>query len=97
LMQTEEAIEHWERGGLVTFCWHWRDPTNDTDAFYTADTDFAIPVTAGGELDTTSPVFPDMMEDIDLIAGELQTLENAGVPVLWRPLHEASGGWFWWG
>lgn len=23
--------------------------------------------------------------------------EEAGVPVLWRPLHESSGGWFWWG
>jgi mannan endo-1,4-beta-mannosidase len=22
---------------------------------------------------------------------------DAGVPILWRPLHEASGGWFWWG
>lgn len=20
-----------------------------------------------------------------------------GVPVLWRPLHEAGGKWFWWG
>lgn len=24
-------------------------------------------------------------------------MQEAGVPVLWRPLHEASGGWFWWG
>jgi mannan endo-1,4-beta-mannosidase len=27
----------------------------------------------------------------------LKKLQAAGVPVLWRPLHEASGGWFWWG
>ena len=26
--------------------------------------------------------------------GELQ---SAGVPVIWRPLHEAEGAWFWWG
>ena len=38
-----------------------------------------------------------MEADIELIAAELQTLEDAGVTVLWRPLHEASGGWFWWG
>lgn len=24
-------------------------------------------------------------------------MQEAGVPILWRPLHEASGGWFWWG
>ena len=36
-------------------------------------------------------------EDIAGIAQQLLRLQEAGVPVLWRPLHEASGGWFWWG
>lgn len=26
----------------------------------------------------------------------LQRLRNANVVVLWRPLHEMNGGWFWW-
>ena len=34
---------------------------------------------------------------MDIIANELLKFYNAGIPVLWRPLHEASGGWFWWG
>ena len=93
--QTEEAIAHWDRGGLVTFAWHWRAPIGASE-FYSADTDFEIPV-ANGELDTDSAAFTEMQQDVDVIAGELQTLEDAGVPVLWRPLHEASGGWFWWG
>ena len=38
-----------------------------------------------------------VMADIELIAGELKKLKDADVPVLWRPLHEAEGGWFWWG
>ncbi len=38
-----------------------------------------------------------MIADIDIIAGLLKELQTAGVPVLWRPLHEASGAWFWWG
>lgn len=99
LNQTEEAIEHWERGGLVTFTWHWRDPNapeGEIGEFYTEDTDFVIPVVEG-ELDTTSPSFANIEADVDMIAAELQTLEDAGVTVLWRPLHEASGGWFWWG
>ena len=37
------------------------------------------------------------MDDIDNMANELARLRDAGVPVLWRPLHEAAGGWFWWG
>ena len=38
-----------------------------------------------------------MIRDIDAIAVELTKLRDAHVPVLWRPLHEAEGGWFWWG
>ena len=38
-----------------------------------------------------------LMEDIDAIAQQLLILQDAKVPVLWRPLHEAGGGWFWWG
>lgn len=99
LAQTEEAITHWKRGGLVTFAWHWRDPNaSDTTIgeFYTEKTGFTIPI-ANGQLDTASMAYTNMEADIALIAAELQQLEDAGVTVLWRPLHEASGGWFWWG
>ena len=37
------------------------------------------------------------MRDIRAIATQLKRLKDAGVPVLWRPLHEAPGKWFWWG
>lgn len=96
LMQTEEAIAHWELGGLVTFNWHWRDPSGETIEFYTDSTDFRIPMN-GDQLDKESAAFASMEADVDIIAGELKVLQEAGVPVLLRPLHEASGGWFWWG
>ena len=35
--------------------------------------------------------------DLDELAGYLKLLQDEGIPVLFRPLHEASGGWFWWG
>ena len=31
------------------------------------------------------------------LQAELKLLQDAHVPVLWRPLHEANGRWFWWG
>jgi mannan endo-1,4-beta-mannosidase len=37
------------------------------------------------------------MKDIDTIAVQLKKLQSKGIPVLFRPLHEAEGGWFWWG
>jgi mannan endo-1,4-beta-mannosidase len=57
---------------------------------------FAIPF-KDGRLDKKAPGFSLIQEDLDLAASELAALRDAGVPVLWRPLHEASGGWFWWG
>jgi mannan endo-1,4-beta-mannosidase len=38
-----------------------------------------------------------MISDIDFVAGQLKKLQAQNVPVIWRPLHEAAGGWFWWG
>jgi mannan endo-1,4-beta-mannosidase len=110
--QVDEAIAWARRGGLVTFCWHWRDPALAGTAraalanFYAREADpakntaFTIPV-AGGKLDTGSAALRQIDAGIDLVAAELRRLQAAGVTVLWRPLHEASGnggdGWFWWG
>ena len=34
---------------------------------------------------------------MDQVAEELKKLQEANVPVLWRPFHEFDGGWFRWG
>ena len=61
---------------------------------------FTIPE-QDGRLDTASAAGRRIDADIDRLAIELARLRAAGVTVLWRPLHEASGhegdGWFWWG
>jgi mannan endo-1,4-beta-mannosidase len=82
--------------GLVSLQWHWHSPSGGVagnNNFYTENTDFDVreavkPGTAEYEL---------IIRDIDDIAIQLKRFENAGVPILWRPLHEAGGGWFWWG
>lgn len=102
-----EALEFHNMGGIVTFCWHWGTPKqyikDGTDAngnprwwgsFYTENTTFDIEAVMNGS-DPEGRALLD--KDIEGIAQELLTLQEAGVPVLWRPLHEASGGWFWWG
>ncbi len=99
LKQTEEAIAYWNKGGLISLTWHWRDPNTSGSTigeFYTKSTSFQIPI-ANKQLDLNSTAFKNMINDIDMVAGELKKLQSAGVPVIWRPLHEASGGWFWWG
>lgn len=83
----------WGRKGIVALCWHWRDPSYKTNAFYTDNTTFNIEAVDSSE----SANYKAMIRDMDVVAGYLKELQNAGVAVLWRPLHEASGGWFWWG
>lgn len=90
-------------GGLVTFCWHWNVP-RDVDhpdrgkAFYMEKD--GVKIVNWNARNATTPgtkEYEVAIHDIDLIASYLQELEEAGITVLWRPYHEASGSWFWWG
>lgn len=100
---TDVAIDWWKSGGIVTFCWHWNAPTGLVDipperswdrGFYTEATTFDF---GAAMRCTDSELFKLLIRDIDAIAVQLKRLQKEDVPVLWRPLHEASGGWFWWG
>lgn len=87
----EKAIAWHRRGGLVTFQWHWISPNGDGD-FYTKNFDLGAALAQ-----PDGDAYRNLLRDLDLVAGELKRLQDAGVPVLWRPLHEAEGRWFWWG
>lgn len=101
--QTQEAVNWWKNAkgtgkkGIVTFCWHWRSPDNAKE-FYTDKTSYRIPYnTTTKKWKTDTVEYTKMLADLDRVAKELQILQQNGVPVLWRPLHEAAGKWFWWG
>ena len=89
----QDAITWRNSNGIVSFCWHWRDPSRTTWEFYTDRTNFD----PRKIFEDQSAEYAAMMSDMDIIAGYLKELQDNDVPVLWRPLHEASGGWFWWG
>lgn len=85
------------RHGIVTLSWHWLAPLQPGplvwDSFSTNKSSFDVTMIG----DERSPEYHAIVRDLDRIAGKLKILRDAGVPVLWRPLHEAEGGWFWWG
>lgn len=96
---TQLAINFWENGGIVTFCWHWNAPSKYLtgqwySGFYNDYTNIDLAKIMSGQ---DAEGYELLMKDIDAIAEQLLILQEAEVPVLWRPLHEASGGWFWWG
>ena len=110
----DPARSQWDNNGLVSYMWHWRVPDNK-EAYENKDfTHYGCRVPGDGVED---PVEFDIREalkegtwenqcilaDIDEVAKVFKELEVAGIPVIWRPLHEAagsyrySGAWFWWG
>ncbi len=89
---TPKAIK-WvkEQGGIAQFQWHWVSPDGRGD-FYYKNFDLAAALA-----NPSSTNYKNIIADLDVVAGELKKMQDAGVPILWRPLHEAEGAWFWWG
>ena len=88
---TKRAKDWWNRGGLVTICWHagiygggYNESKNDAPDFRLL-------------LDEDTEEHRKMIANWDHAARALAELQDAGVVVLWRPFHEFDGGWFWWG
>ncbi|MDD3160367.1 MAG: glycosyl hydrolase [Bacteroidales bacterium] len=105
--ESEDAI-NWYKStngkGIVCFQWHWHSPSNGTvgtNTFYSEYTTFDVSkaVVPGNK------EYTEAIRDIDAIAAQLKKFQDAKVPVIFRPLHEASGNgvvngsgaWFWWG
>ena len=102
----EMAKTVWKAGGIPQFNWHWKDPMHEVEAFYTQSsgndpyTEFSINKAydeSTSKWKTSSDEYKAIVRDMEMIADSLLTLQKEGVAVLWRPLHEASGKWFWWG
>lgn len=90
--EDELAIAWWREGGIPTIMWHWGAPTKGegyNQSKMTIDIDRCF------EDGTDEQAV--MWNDLDRIADHLTVLRDAHVPVLWRPLHEFDGEWFWYG
>ncbi len=86
------ALAYWRDGGLVSISWHSFNPANPNGGgLRDPNVKVAELLVAG------TAAHARWMGALDRVAAGLQELQAAGVVVLWRPLHEMNGGWFWWG
>ena len=91
---------NWSRqGGVVGILWHWNVPANQSGqySFYWGTDPDQTTFDVRKIFEPESKEYKQMIKDIDIVAGYLKLLKQRKVPVLWRPLHEAGGMWFWWG
>lgn len=92
-LAVNERASAWHRsGGIVTLCWHWGAPDIGT-GYENSKKDFDLPAA----LRPGTPQNQALNRDLAAIGDLLAVLRDRKVPVLWRPLHEFSGDWFWWG
>lgn len=91
--QREYIKQVYARGGINTFCWHLNNPVDGKTAWDTT-------------IHTVAQIIPGAachlayQKYLDAIAAYLVTLKGdkgEAIPILFRPFHELTGNWFWWG
>lgn len=93
-----ESIAKWHNGYLVTLMWHEGRPTDEPPYDWKKSIQGKLNDAEWKELTTPGTALnKKWLTQIDVIAGYLKQLRDAGVPVFWRPYHEMNGVWFWWG
>ncbi len=90
----KEMIRHYERGGMITVSWHARNPLTGGDSWDVSRNDVVQSVLPGGE---KHAFFIGWLDKAAAFFNTLTTKEGTKIPVLFRPWHEHTGSWFWWG
>ena len=95
----DEAKNQWENGAIINLMWHACNPAFEEPCAWDSvgvmnhlnDEQWNELITDGSILNTS------WKKRMDKVAVYLQELEDQGVEVLFRPLHEMNQGAFWWG
>ena len=103
----EEIVKHYQRGGIVTISWHPRNPVTTIEgggnagqkfpegtAWDVSDTTVVRSVLPEGE---KHELFLTWMRRVADFLDQLKTDDGQRIPIIFRPWHENTGSWFWWG
>jgi mannan endo-1,4-beta-mannosidase len=91
-------IDEYRKGSIIAICWHEVRPTQDEPVTFRqsvqgklTDQQFHDVITPGTVL------YSRWCAQVDVVAGYMKQLQEAHIPILFRPYHEMNGDWFWWG
>ncbi|EOR95950.1 Mannan endo-1,4-beta-mannosidase [Arcticibacter svalbardensis MN12-7] len=85
--------EGYRRGGVITISWHGTNPYTGKTAWDPTPGTVAA-ILPGAE---KHDVYQAQLDKIAHFLLSLKGPKGELIPVLFRPLHELTGGWFWWG
>lgn len=90
-----EVVAQDARGGFSTFSWHPRNPADpSTDSWYLADTLVVEKILTDPAV---SARFDSWVDSVAAFLTSLRRPDGSTVGVVFRPWHEFTGDWFWWG
>lgn len=90
----KEILNQYRRGGMSSLSWHLRNPKTGGDSWDVSDTTVVKSILPGG---ANHEKFAGWLGKLSTFINSLQTEDGVKVPVLFRPWHEHTGSWFWWG
>ncbi|OKS85104.1 glycoside hydrolase family 26 protein [Mucilaginibacter polytrichastri] len=91
--QRQLVKDAYQRGGVNTFCWHMDNPVNDKTAWDTTNNSVKDILADGEAHDKYVAYLKKAAKFIKSFKGD----NGEAIPILFRPFHELTGGWFWWG
>lgn len=89
-----EIINQYNRGGMSAISWHLDNPLTGGDSWDVSATGVVSSVLPDGE---NHEKFLSWLQTAAGFLNSLKTDDGTKVPVLFRPWHEHTGSWFWWG
>lgn len=97
-----EAKKQSAAGSIIYLCWHMLRPTEDEPGQPGASWGGSVQAKLTEDqwqelIASDSPLHKRWEKYMDTAAVYLQQLQDAHIAVLWRPMHENNGTFFWWG
>ena len=95
----QEIFAHYDRGGMITLSWHLDNPLSGgsswvADSLRDVETHTVAAILEGGKKHELFLTWLDRVADF---LNSLETPYGVRIPILFRPWHEHTGSWFWWG
>ncbi len=85
-------VNAFEKGGINTLSWHFDNPVTGGDTWDVTPAVSAI--IPGGE---RHEQYKSLLDKLATFLHALKTEDGTPVPIIFRPFHEHTGSWFWWG
>lgn len=90
----KHILDAYNRGGLNTISWHCDNPVTGGNSWDVAQKGVVTAILPGGP---KHQLFMNWLDKVAVFLNSLETKDGKKIPILFRPFHEHTGNWFWWG